>query len=148
MQCSSAVIGCRAAREAISALVDGEPAPISEALMKAHLEECENCREFQEKVVSLRRQMSIRVLAPVPDRTSEILLALGFPDHPIETRVRRWTPRRRISLIRTTQWVSGVVPLGVAVSALTLGAFSHPDVIGSHVLTPCTQFLAHHHPGR
>ena len=110
IQCSSAVIGCRSAHEAISALVDGEPAPISEALMKAHLAECQNCREFREKVVSLRRQMSVRVFLPVPDLTSEILVAFGFPDHPIETRVRRRTPRRRVSLIRTTQWASGVVP--------------------------------------
>ena len=43
------VIGCQAAHEAISALVDGESAPISEALMKAHLAECQNCREFQER---------------------------------------------------------------------------------------------------
>lgn len=148
MRCSSAVIGCRAAHEAISALVDGESAPISEALMRAHLAECQNCREFQAKVVSLRRQMSVRLLSPVPDRTSEILVALGLPDHPIQTRVRGWTPRRRVSLIRTTQWASGVIPLGIAVSALSLGAFTHPDLVGSHVLTPCTQFLAHHHPGR
>ena len=148
IQRPSTIIGCQAAHEAISALSDGESPPISEALMKAHLAQCQNCGEFQEKVVSLRRQMSIRVLAPVPDRTSEILVALGFPDRPVEIRAPSSTPRRRVFLIRTTQWASGVIPLGIAGSALALGAFANPHLLGSHVLTPCTQFLAHHHPGR
>ena len=144
---SNLIIGCQAAREAISALVDGESPPVSEAVTKTHLANCPGCRQFQANVVSLRRHMSVRVLAPIPDRTTEILASLALPSHPMGARARPWAYRRRIPWMRATQWAAGVLPLGIAVPALALGAFTHTDLIGSHVLSPCTSFLVHHHLG-
>jgi anti-sigma factor RsiW len=147
----SAVIGCVAAHEAISSLVDGEWPPIAEAVTRDHLAGCPECREFEAKVISLRRQMSVRALAPAPDRTTEILASLGLADHTIApqragTRLRGY-PARDLWL-RATQWGAGLVPLLIAVPALALGAFTHPHLVGSHVLTPCTSYLLHHHRGR
>jgi anti-sigma factor RsiW len=148
---SSAVIACATAHEAISSLVDGEISPITDEATRAHLASCRDCQEFEAGVVSLRRQMSVRVLAPRPDRTTEILALLGFPSHPSQVdapRARLKGYPERVFWVRATQWAAGLAPLVIAVPALALGAFTHLHLVGSHVLTPCTSYLVRHHLGR
>jgi predicted anti-sigma-YlaC factor YlaD len=145
---SSTIIRCDVAREAISALADDEEPPVAEAITAAHLSECEGCREFQASVVSLTRQMRLRVHAPTASRATEVLAALGCTDPASasasdEYEVLRWADRRRLSWVRATQWAAGVLPLGFAVPALALGVFVHIHIVPSHVLTPCTMSLIH-----
>ncbi|HLN05486.1 MAG TPA: zf-HC2 domain-containing protein [Acidimicrobiales bacterium] len=147
MRPASTVIGCHVAREAISALVDGEEPLVPRSVTSGHLARCQACREFQAGVATLRRQMSVRALAPSPDRASEVLTLLGFGGQAPtanETRARPWAHRRHIAWIRASQWAVGAVPLGVAVPALALGVFAHPHIVPPHVLSPCTMGLAHH----
>ena len=150
------IVGCDLVREAISAMCDGEAPPIPETAAGTHLAGCQGCRAFQAEVMALARQMSLTVLPPIPDRTSEIIASLGIWEtaqtaQTAQTahaaRARRSRDRRRISWGRASQWAASVVPLGLAVPALALGVFGHPHIVPSHVLTPCTMFLAHHFRG-
>jgi anti-sigma factor RsiW len=146
---SGAIVPCRLAREAISALADGEEPPVPEAITSAHLEGCDGCRQFQERVESLRRQMRVHVFVPVQGETA-VLTMLGCAEPAPATRSARarWCgPLRQVSWLRASQWAAGVVPLGVAVPALALGMF-HIHIVPSHVPTPCTLSLGHHARGR
>lgn len=142
-----AVITCHAAREAISARVDGEDAPNTEITVSAHLVICEPCRGFETAVVELRREMNLSVVGRTRDLSAEILSLLGSPDPaplPPVTRVREWQFQGRTLFPRAAQWAVGVVPLGVAVPVLALGLFGHVHIVPSHVVTPCTVALTHH----
>jgi predicted anti-sigma-YlaC factor YlaD len=144
---SSSIIPCTLAREAISALADGEDPPVAEDIAVAHIAKCGECATFRANVVSLTRQMRVRVHTPAPSREAKILAMLGCNDAapPIyESRWRRWGDRRRLSWVRAAQWAAGLVPLGVAVPALAIGVFAHVHIVPSHVLTPCTVALVHH----
>ncbi len=141
------IVDCALAREAISALADGEEPPIAEAVADSHLARCEACRRFQSRIRSLTRETSVAVLPPIADRTSEIVALLTTLDHAQTACAAKGRPRgdrRSGSWGRATQWVASVVPLGVAVPSLALGLFSHTHVVASHVLTPCTMLLVHH----
>jgi RNA polymerase sigma-70 factor (ECF subfamily) len=143
---ASALLRCQLAREAISALVDGEDPPVSEMIISAHLAQCPRCRQFRTGVVSLRRQVCVRVFAPTASSPGEILELLGYSDAaPVDSRgrARRWAQTHRFSWVRATQWAAGVVPLGVALPALALGAFAHIHIVPSHVPSPCTMSLHH-----
>jgi anti-sigma factor RsiW len=144
---ASPLIRCHLAREAISALVDGEEPPVSEAITSAHLAQCRLCGEFQASVLSLTRQIRVRALAPAPGNAGEILELLGYTNEAPAPRhgwVRPWAERYRFSLVRASQWAAGIVPLGLALPALALGAFAHIHVVPSHVPSPCTMALHHH----
>lgn len=139
-------LGCRLAREAISAIADGEVPPISQAATEAHLAGCQGCTDFQAKVSLLNRRLSVCLLPPIPDRTGEIIALLETDrTHLAQTNKRR-SRRDELcrSLRRSSRWAATVVPIGLAVPALVLGTFSHPHIVASHVVAPCTMFLAHH----
>jgi anti-sigma factor RsiW len=145
-QRASPLISCQLAREAISALVDSEDPPVSEAIASAHISQCHRCQEFRTSVVTLTREMRVRAFEVAPHDAGEILERLDHRDKVAKPRhggVRLWAERRRFSWARATQWAAGVVPLGVAVPALALGVFAHIHVVPSHVLTPCTIGLHH-----
>jgi len=135
------------ARETISAVVDGEEPPIPETAARAHLSRCEACRDFEARVVSLAREMSVRALPPRPDCTTEMLTSLGFSGEVLATQDGRehawWSYRRRLAFVRATQWTAGLAPLVLAVPALALGVFAHAHIVPSHELTPCMMSLAH-----
>jgi anti-sigma factor RsiW len=141
---AGAIIPCPVAREALSALVDGEEPAITEASVTDHLGRCQACREFRASVVSITRRMRVRALAPVSSRATEILGLLGCAGQAPATRPhgsRRWAGKPRFSWVRATQWAAGIAPLGFAVPALALGMFAHIHIVPSHVLTPCTMSL-------
>ncbi len=142
----NAIVACSVAREAISALVDGEELPVPESVAKTHLSQCKPCSEFQARVVSLTRELSVRVVPPDGDCTS-VLTSFGLSR---ETLSERGAPepsralRLRSSFVRATQWTAGVAPLVVAVPALALGVFAHTHIAPTHQLAPCMMSLARH----
>lgn len=141
------VVTCRTAREAISALLDGEESPVTEDLLATHVSACASCESFHARAATLSRRLRVRAFEPAPSREDEILSALGIA---AATSPMRWPqpPRRvmrwRASGVSATQWAAAVVPLGVAVPALALGAFAHVHIVASHVATPCTSSLFLH----
>jgi len=144
------VLPCDLAREAISALSDGEEPPVPELVLDAHVVQCERCRGFRSGVASLSRQMRVRAYIAAPDCATEILDALGCSEDTTSFDRECW-PRRDHrgprSLVRATQWAAAIVPLGVAAPALALGAFAHLHYPPSHVPTPCTVSLVTHAMG-
>jgi predicted anti-sigma-YlaC factor YlaD len=143
------VITCGVAREAVSALIDGEAPPVSEAIAANHLARCRECREFRADAVSLTRQMRLQTFAGVPNSAPEALARLGCRDQTEAAPRPRGRARVRVSRVlwsRATQWAVGVVPLGIAIPALALGAFAHIHIIPTHTLSPCTMWLHHARP--
>ncbi|HEY5272415.1 MAG TPA: zf-HC2 domain-containing protein [Acidimicrobiales bacterium] len=140
-------LSCEAIREAYSARLDGEEQTISDALIDAHLATCASCRHYIGDLEALSRRLRLQMLQPVPDLVNAILSPSVGPE-PLPSvrtsfsgRPARWL---RLDWGQATRWVAAVVPLAVAVPALALGAFTHPQVIPSHLPTPCTFFLLHH----
>jgi hypothetical protein len=138
---------CPLVREALSARADGEPGGVPDSLVDAHVATCEACRQFASELSALVRATRLRVLAPAPDLSGQILAALGGPppDRSGAALLDRFFAHlRHPRWSRTTQWVVAFAPLGVALPTLALGVFGHPHMLPSHVLTPCTAELARH----
>jgi len=133
------------AREAISALVDGEELPIPESVADAHVSQCRKCREFQAQVLSLTRQLSVRVVPRRTDRTAEILTSLGLSAEALASAACEPAQARRgrLTFARATQWAAGFAPLVLAVPALALGAFAHTHIVPSHDMARCMMSLSH-----
>lgn len=64
--------GCAAIREAVSAEVDGEPAPLSYVEVARHLDGCAACRRFADEVSGLARRTRVGAADAIPDLTSAI----------------------------------------------------------------------------
>jgi len=150
---NAVVTPCPLAREAISALADGERPPVAEAIVAAHITDCQACREFGAGVMTLKRRLRLEALAiPTGGGANEVLALLGNPGQSSrsggESQLPRPGPSRgRRSWARATRWAVGLAPLGFALPALALGVFAHVHVVPSHVLSPCTLGL-HHVRGR
>jgi predicted anti-sigma-YlaC factor YlaD len=143
---SSPLTSCLLAREAISALIDGEEPPLSEAITAAHIARCAGCEAFRTGVLSLAREMRVRAFDPAPDGPGDVLERLGCADRvrePTLDRTHFSAQKCRRSWARASGWAIGIAPVGFAVPALALGVFAHIHVVPSHVLTPCTLGLHH-----
>jgi predicted anti-sigma-YlaC factor YlaD len=140
-------LSCKVIRGASSARLDHEEQTISDALIDAHLATCADCRNYVGGLEQLNRRLRLQVLQPVPDLVNAILSSPAAPEPPPSVRMSLWSrPARwlRLDWGQTTRWAAAVAPLALAVPALALGAFTHPQVIPSHLPTPCTFFLVHH----
>jgi len=140
VQAGRTVVACGLAREAISALLDGERSPIDGATVRAHLDSCSACRDFESQVPFLTRRGLLRRFEPAPDLAAEILESLGTGVHRAD---RRNDPRRREHRRRAMQWAVATLPICAAVPALALGTFTHPHIVPSRAPTPCTVSLHH-----
>lgn len=76
---------CNIYREAISALLDGEPSPLPQRELERHLAECAACRSWQHRAAELTRTLRVRSVEPTPDLTRLVLQAALSPRH-----ARRW----------------------------------------------------------
>ncbi|WP_153503308.1 hypothetical protein [Cumulibacter manganitolerans] len=66
-------VTCATCREALSAQLDGEPAPVETSL---HLARCAQCAAWARDVPSLLRPLRMRAADDVPDLTERILSAI------------------------------------------------------------------------
>src|SRR6266571_691028 len=92
---------CETAREAVSAVMDGEVPGSPVADLQEHLAGCAACRVWREAAHEVTRRARIAPAAAAPQRTGEVLAAL---------RARARLPRRRLVTV-------AVVRAGLAVVA-------------------------------
>lgn len=104
-------LDCEGAREAISALQDGEDPGMDRALLEAHLEACSRCRDWADDTARVNR---LATLAPVdltdcgpPDLAPAVLAGLRRPER------ARLRPVLRVALL-----VVGLVQLAVGLIGL------------------------------
>lgn len=80
---------------ALSARLDGESTGLDDAVVDAHLEQCEQCRAYWDRLLSLSRNLGLAEvgggMAPPPD-LSEVILA------GVEGQWRRFAQRRALAL--------------------------------------------------
>lgn len=119
---------CERAREAISALVDGEDPGVLRAAVDAHVDRCPGCRAWHEDVTGLARATRVAPADPVPDLTDTILASANpralSASSPAQStgywpKVRRRSAARHARLALT---FVGLFQLGLAVPALLFGA--------------------------
>ncbi|MGO9196955.1 MAG: zf-HC2 domain-containing protein [Acidimicrobiales bacterium] len=145
---TTGVIRCDAAREALSALTDGETSPIPEGPLRAHVELCVSCRAFASELDELSPRLRIGSVTPAPDAAPGVLAAIRASEPPqwrrALGRVARSDPPpagRLPQWLSVARWGGPATAIGVAVPALVLGVFTHVHVVPSHVVTPCTHAL-------
>jgi predicted anti-sigma-YlaC factor YlaD len=68
-------VTCDVAREAISALLDGEVAGVSAAEVDRHLQSCPACRSWREAAHEVTRRARVELMRQGPRRTDEVLVA-------------------------------------------------------------------------
>lgn len=130
---------CELVHEALSARLDDEEPPVERELVDAHLAACASCREFAASLTLLNRRLRVHLVEQAPDLVAPILAAHDRVEG--RSRRRRLVPSH-LDWRSATRWVAAAVPLGVAVPAIALGAFTHPHVVPSHAQSPCTKYVA------
>src|SRR5690242_10188777 len=68
-------VQCSECREALSARMDDEGAPWSDALVDQHLHDCAGCRSWLVSAEAVNRSLRVQAAVPVPDLTATILRA-------------------------------------------------------------------------
>ncbi len=81
---------CVAYQEAISAVADGEAAPIDERLVAAHLLRCPACTEYRDGIERTRRPMRLGVAVSPPDLSARVSARQAVDERRAVARVARW----------------------------------------------------------
>ena len=116
---------CEAARETLSALLDGEDPGLSTQWLTTHLVDCAPCRDWYAAATELKRRTRLVVAPDIPDLAPTILARLDQPRASSPT-----TPRRATTLlIRLTLAVIALVQLALSAPLLLQGG--DPD-LGIH----------------
>lgn len=100
--------GCATWREAISAIADGERAPVDPKLVDAHVARCPACAAFRENVHRLARHTSLAPADRMPDLSRRVVKSARVAD-----RLSVW-------------WV---LRLGLVVVAVQIAALSAPALL-------------------
>lgn len=101
---------CEPYRDALSAMLDGENAPVGQEAVRRHLDVCDRCTAFAAASDDLARRLRIATAEEVPDLTASILAAVDTPD---AARVRE-----RFRQLRALLALAGVAQLLLAVPSL------------------------------
>jgi predicted anti-sigma-YlaC factor YlaD len=131
---TNGAVDCDAAREAISALLDGEPAEVERGELKAHLAACAACRSWREDAheVTRRARLSAAIVRP----PAQSLLA-GLPR--AASRPRWW---RSVLPVRAGLVVVAAAQLAVTVPALLLGSDHDAPIHVAHEMGSFDMALA------
>jgi predicted anti-sigma-YlaC factor YlaD len=108
---------CAAAREAVSARLDGEASTLGADALRHHLAACVDCRGFEVAAVSLDRRTRVREVERVPDLSASIVAAVASGEAGADRRARD---------LRVVVALAGVAQLAVG-AALLLGLL---DAVG------------------
>lgn len=103
---------CASAREAISALLDGEPAGVGGALLEEHLVGCSACRAWRDSAHELNRRSRLSAAHELP-RPSPQLLAVA---------AEAWKASR-------PRFGSAVTRVGLVAVAAAQAVFALPDLV-------------------
>jgi len=101
-------VDCETAREAISALIDGEFGGVERSLLEAHMEACPACRAWRDRAHEVTRHARLAPAWSVPPPSARTLAALSA------RRTRRARLRER-ALVR-----AGLVAVALAQVVVTL----------------------------
>jgi predicted anti-sigma-YlaC factor YlaD len=120
-------VDCERAREAISALVDGEDPGVLLAAVDAHVDRCPGCRAWHDGVTALARRTRVAPADAVPDLTERIVAAAPpavSATHPAHG-AANW-PKAAVGGVarhaRLALTFVGLFQLGLALPALLFGA--------------------------
>jgi predicted anti-sigma-YlaC factor YlaD len=94
---------CEAAREALSARLDGEPVA-DEPALEAHLTACEGCRRWLGAAEEMTRRVRLAAVPGMPDRTAELLAA-------VTADAQASKPRRGVRLVRVALLLVGIAEI-------------------------------------
>lgn len=128
---------CRAATEALSALLDGEDPGLSQAWLTEHLVACGECRAWYDAARELRRRARLRVAEPAPDGlVSSVMTRLtGDPAETVPTARSRWNRiRLRDSWARLALLTVALLQLAYALPILLFARDSDVSVHPAHEL--------------
>lgn len=82
--------GCEQYRELISRLMDGDLSPDEEKALKAHIENCEDCRKLYAAFASLSSALSGDLEEPPEDMKDNIMASIGAPVLKPVVRISHW----------------------------------------------------------
>ncbi len=129
---------CDAAREAISAMLDGEPPALSRAQppeqgraeqaraqLEAHLAGCAACRAWREQAHEVTRRARLVAARPVPAPDASLLAAMRAAD-------RRGAWWRALALTRAALVLVALVQLALALPQLLAGSYREAPVHVAH----------------
>jgi predicted anti-sigma-YlaC factor YlaD len=122
---------CEAAREAMSASLDGEPSPLSTGWLTAHLVECGACRAWYLAAAEIRRRSRLALVPKVPDHTDRILRATTAA--PARQPTHR-AGRRRVGIARLLLVCAAAVQLWFALPVLLFARDNDVSVHPAHEL--------------
>jgi predicted anti-sigma-YlaC factor YlaD len=104
---------CQPYRDAISAMADGEVAPVSAEVLHGHLDDCSMCSAFAVSVQDLHRRVRVQEADAVPNLTASILAAV---DTPAVSRARA-----RFAQLRVVLAMAGIAQLVLLMPFLVSG---------------------------
>jgi predicted anti-sigma-YlaC factor YlaD len=109
-------VDCVTAREAISAIIDGEPAGVSLTDLDRHLSGCAACAAWKRHAEDVSRRSRVAKLEPIPDLSGAVLARVSLP-RPRTAWLRRWLPAALI--------VVAVVQIGIGIAQLFVPLLGH-----------------------
>lgn len=115
---------CEQVRESISAMLDGEPAPLSEAVVAGHLAECAGCARWKSDVEAMQGRLRVGVAPVLTDETDRFVNAV----HRAQPNWR--DERRQLLPVRLALVVVAAVQLVLAEPTLLLG---HDQLAPEHI---------------
>jgi predicted anti-sigma-YlaC factor YlaD len=118
-------MNCEGAREATSALLDGELSGLERPALEAHLDGCEGCRAWREEAHEVTRRVRLESARALPAPGPALFEALTA------TGRRRW---RSIELTRAALMGIGVVQLMTTVPPLLFGQDREAPVPVAHTM--------------
>jgi predicted anti-sigma-YlaC factor YlaD len=110
-------VDCETSREAISARLDGEAAPVSEDQLARHLAECTGCRAWEQRAGDLSRALRVRPVERSPDLVGAVVRAHESQRGRV---LQRW-PRILLGCVALCQ-----VALGISQVLSSHGSAAHP----------------------
>jgi predicted anti-sigma-YlaC factor YlaD len=114
-------VDCTAAREALSAWLDGEPAMHSSAAVNGHVTGCDECRSWQEAAHRLTRSTRLTPARAMTDDTARILEAVMADRKVRRPPLRNTLKNSRRLFFRGGLAMAAMGQLAITVPALVLG---------------------------
>jgi len=108
-------VDCEAAREAISALLDGEPAGVDVAELERHLAACADCVAWREDAHAVTRRARVALAGSAPQADAALLAAVA------QVRRERRPRIGQLALARAGLVAVALAQIAVTVPALILG---------------------------
>ena len=128
-------MNCEAAREAISALLDGESPGVEGSRLDAHLAACPACRSWREEAHALTRRVRLGSASPVPSPSVSLMHTLRDAE-----RRRHWW--RSLALTRGALALVAVGQLVVTIPPLLFGTDHDAPMHVAHELGAFDMALA------